>query len=636
MSPNRRLASRSPSRRRSRRKSSNERIPRRRSNSSPRRPYIHSTPARLSKGDKTLGTNSRIVSEVRNESSYVRGDMRREMSRERSKSHSASPIKKPDAFVVNETESAILRNEKNGTAMPGPKTFSGSKPRREKIVRTVCLVSKPEDVEVELSNVSPSNNRASSSPNQEKKLKVNNNFHNNTEKEMKSVKESQKSSNFIDLTCDGEKVSNACGDGDQVKKVKGKKKSKKNSQKKRKKKEPAKEKSVVNSNENLDDELEDLLFTTTNKDVNDEEVFNDTDVFASKPDFQANVTKTESKSYRSMASPNSTGGKLSPIPKDEQNGRKLSPLRREPLVSKKQKLSSVVVVPTPHSNIPNRPYETDQFSEISDNELSNQSVEPVINDNVVSENSAIPFLSNNRDGIGDNVNENTSTRVLGSNTPPIQRSTTDGIKNKKIQFSPLGEDSLYSPEEPTTTKEQVCTEGSPKSSTLSLSDISTRNTIVRDAMGVVTAAEKIEGFLEKIEPPIGDLEIVDMDVSSPGNDNTGFNSGDDIIEQLHKEFVRTQQTTNIEQPSKNILGNHALWTSNKQEIPDYCATIPSLLNRVVNDPIVQAYGVNTNSKNILKDAKRQRRHKEKREKALAKLKSKPLAKDKKAIEVGFL
>ena len=397
-------------------------------------------------------------------------------------------------------------------------------------------------------------------------------------------------------------------EGESGKKIKGKKKSKKSQEKKRKKK--AKIQAVENAERNTDDELDDLLFTKTNKESKEEDVFNDSEVFSAKHNLRTAVVDLDRKKLRTVGSPVRNEGKLSPLRKQPLERKKASQIRKEPLGSKK--LSSVVVHPKDSPEV----YEPEKFSEISESEAV--ATENLPEASALEEPpaqagfSTIPFLS---------VDEEI--------TDDVEQTAEDYNVEEPIEsepYSPVEQpvdsnDAAYSPVEG-----PVSDFGSPKkSSTMNLSDISTKDSVVQSTLGIVTAAEKVEDFLGRIQPPEQDFAVIDMDMSSPTN-GLGANSDndEDIIEQLHKEFVRTQHEEDV-QPSI-YMDNHI-----PQQIPEYTANTPSPLYTAASDPIVQAYGLNKNYGKILKP-KRPRRSKQKKLKN-SKEENKPLAREKKDIEV---
>lgn len=478
-------------------------------------------------------------------------------------------------------------------------------------------------------------------------------------------------------------------DGETGKKVKVKKKSK---DKKRKKK------SLAN-NENLQsDELDDLLFTKTNKESKEEDLFKDSEVFSAKHNLPTAVVDLHRKKLRTVGSP---AGKET---------------------FEKKKLSSVIVIPKDSSK------PADTFSEVSDADVFG--MEKLEHQNSAEDDTyTIPFLFSEEE-LGDSKKSgNAEKRVKGvklkKNVASLKKYVEDepyspeeeADENKDIPYSPVeqpnesgdapyspGEelmetdDAPYSPvEEPNETNKAIEGGNSPyspglqliesdfasyspveiknalsppaqepitgvtgldsplgerieyndrpyspaehpvsdfgspkKSSTMNLSDISTKDTIVDDTVGSVTAAEKVEDFLGGIEPPEKDFKIVDMDMS-PGNDLGGHLENDeDIIEQLHKEFVRTQHDD--VRPGMYV-DNYAPNTSYVQHVPEYASfttRVPSPLPTATRDPIVRAFGLDKDREKKLKS----KRLKHSRKKNLKTLKDdKPIAKEKKDIEV---
>ena len=401
-------------------------------------------------------------------------------------------------------------------------------------------------------------------------------------------------------------------EGESGKKIKVKKKSKKSQEKKRKKKSLGKDQSLENVEKNTDDELDDLLFTKTEKESKEEDVFNDSEVFSAKHNLRTAVVDLDRKKLRTIASPVRKDGKRSPPKKKEplksKKPKPTSPVRKEPV--ERETLPSVIVDP----EISPVPYEPEVLSEISEDEFVESENPPEVgavdDSSPQPEVSAIPFLSVVEEpGITDEVE-------LSEQDDNIQQTDDDynveqPFESGNVPYSPLG-DEPYSPAE-----EQVSDFGSPKkSSTMNLSDISTKDTVVENAVGIITSTEKVEDFLGRIEPPGQDYEVADMDMSPANGLTLNSDNDDDIIEQLHKEFVRTQHQVDV-QPG-NYVDNH---------VP------PSLspLHTAASDPIVQAYGSNTNFNAVIKP-KRPKRSKHKKEKNVKEV-NKPLAREKKDIEV---
>ena len=429
-------------------------------------------------------------------------------------------------------------------------------------------------------------------------------------------------------------------EGESGKKIKVKKKSKKSLEKKRKKKALAKNQALENAEKNTDDELEDLLFTKTNKESKEEDVFNDSEVFSAKHNLRTTVVDLNRKKLRTVGSPVRNEGKLSPLRKVPLESKKPSPLRKDPLESKK--LSSIIVVPRDSPE----PYEPEKFSEISETEVHASEVPldaSTLDDSPAQAGfstipspaqagfSTIPFLSVDEEpGVSDEFEQT-------FDDDNVEQTVEDYNVEELIEsepYSPLehpveSNDAPYSPVE-----EPVSDFGSPKkSSTMNLSDISTKDTVVENTVGIVTAAEKVQDFLGSIQPPEQDFGVVDMDMSSsPNGIEANSDNDDDIIEQLHKEFVRTQHQEDV-QPAI-YMDNHVPHTSSIQQIPGYptiTTNIPSPLHTAASDPIVQTYGLNTNYGTILKP-KRPKRSKKKKLK-IGKEDNKPLAREKKDIEV---
>ena len=412
------------------------------------------------------------------------------------------------------------------------------------------------------------------------------------------------------------------------KKVKGKKKSKKNQEKKRKKKALAKSQEE-DAEKNMDDELEDLLFTKTNKESK-EDVFNDSDVFTAKHNLRTAVVDLDRKKLRTVGSPGKNGNKVSPLRKETPEKKKASPIWKEPPKSKK--LSSVVV----HAKNSPEPNEPERFSEnlASENLLEASACdEPPAQAGI----STIPFLSVDEE-IMDDVDQPVEGDIVDQTFEDYNIEERIGSE----PYSPVEEagesnDAPYSPEE-----QPVESNDAPyspiegpvsdfgKSSTMNLSDISTKDTAVQETLGIVTAAEKVEDFLGRIEPPEQNFGAADMDMSSPTNDiGVDFDNDDDIIEQLHKEFVRTQNQIDV-QPS-TYMDNHVPESSSALKIPQYPKNTLSPLHTAASDPIVQAYGLNKKYSELLK-TKRSKRSKQKKVKN-DKKDSEPLDKEKKDIEV---
>ena len=417
-------------------------------------------------------------------------------------------------------------------------------------------------------------------------------------------------------------------EGEPGKKAKGKKKSKKSQEKKRKKKASAKIEDPEDVERNTDDEFDDLLFTKTNKESKEADVFNDSEVFSAKHNIRAAVVDLDRKKVRTIGSPVGKDSKLSPLRKETLNTKRLSPRRNERLSSKKPTSTAVVGKDSPEPDQP------EKFSEVSETEIFAPGSLPDVStlDEPPSQGgtSTIPFLSHDEEpGLNDDFDqfgESDSPRHINDDYDVEQ-----SIENENAPYSPVAEpvesnDAPYSPVE-----EPGSDFGSPqKSSTMNLSDISTKDTVVKDAVGVITSTEKVEDFLDRIQPPEQSFSAVDIDMSSPAN-GMGRNSeeDDDIIEQLHKEFVRAQH-----QQSGTYRDNHVAITSSTQDIPENTISttnIPSPLHTAASDPIVQAYGLNKNYDTIMK-SKHSKRSKQKKSKS-TKEDNKPLAKEKKDIEV---
>ena len=427
-----------------------------------------------------------------------------------------------------------------------------------------------------------------------------------SEKEMSSIQETipQK------LHKSKESKHKGSDEGESGKKVKGKKKSKKTQEKKRKKKALDKNQSLENVEKNTDDELDDLLFTKTEKESK-EDVFNDSEVFSAKHNLRTAVVGLDRKKLRTIASPVKKDSKLSPSKKKEplkSKKTKSSPVRKEPAES--EALSSIIAAPEDSPE----PYEPELLSEISDAEFVESENPPEVG--AVGESSpqagfsTIPFLSVDEEP---KVADEVELSVEDDNIQQVDEdySVEQPIESGNVPYSPL-EDEPYSPVEG-----PVSDLGSPKkSSTMNLSDISTKDTVVENTVGIITTAEKVEDFLDRIQHPGQEYGVADMDMSPANGLTLNSDNDDDIIEQLHKEFVRTQHQVDV-QPV-NYVDNH---------VPHSL----SPLHTAASDPIVQAYGSNTNFNAILKP-KRPKRSKHKKEKSV-KGANKPLAREKKDIEV---
>ena len=404
------------------------------------------------------------------------------------------------------------------------------------------------------------------------------------------------------------------------KKVKGKKKSKKNQGKKRKKKALAKSQEEDDAEKNMDDELEDLLFTKTNKESK-EDVFNDSDVFTAKHNLRTAVVDLDRKKLRTVGSPEKNENKLSPLRKETPERKKATPLRKEPLKSKK--LSSVAV----HAKNSPEPDEPERLSE----DLASESLlEPSALDEPPAQAgiSTIPFLSVDEEIMDDTVEQTVEyydieERIESEPYSPVEEAGESNDAPYSPEEQPVeGNDAPYSPVEG-----PVSDFG--KSSTMNLSDISTKDTAVQETLGIVTTAEKVEDFLGRIQPPEQNFGAADMDMSSPTNEmRADFDNDDDIIEQLHKEFVRTQNQVDV-QPS-TYMDNHVPEASSILQIPQYPKNTLSPLHTAASDPIVQAYGLNKKYSELLK-TKRSKRSKQKKVKN-DKNDIEPLDKEKKDIE----
>jgi hypothetical protein len=392
------------------------------------------------------------------------------------------------------------------------------------------------------------------------------------------------------------------GEGESGKKVKDKKKSKKKQEKKRKQKALAKSEATEDARRNTDDELEDLLFTKTNKESK-EDVFNDSDVFTAKHNLRSAVVDIDRKKLLSMGSPGRDKDKLSPMRKETLEKKKAGAVRREPLKSKKHP-----------KDCPKR----ERFSEISEmdlfaSETLHERSGPVERP-AQGGFSTIPFLSVDEEKT-DDIDQLFEERIQSELYSPLGQS----FESNYVSYSPM--------------EGPISDFGSPKkSSTMNLSDISTKDNAVQDTLGIVTTAEKVEDFLVRIQPPEREFNVVDMEMSSPTNGiKANSDNDDDIIEQLHKEFVRTQHEEDV-QPS-TYMDNYVPISSALQ-IPQYptnATNAPSSFHTAASDPIVRAYGLNKKYSGIPKK-NRPKRSKQKKIKS-DKKGNEPFDKEKKDIEV---
>ena len=386
------------------------------------------------------------------------------------------------------------------------------------------------------------------------------------------------------------------------KKAKSKKKAKKGDEEKKKKKKSAAKPDVTDAVRNSDDELEDLLFTKTNKETKFEAVFHDTEIVSAKHDLRALVVDVEPRSLvgdverrGAVVDVETRAGVFDVVPRTESGG------HRYPVC---QEISPAA---SPLANMASESYKPEEPTDEGSNDfapLQPPPRPPVIPGFFPS----IPFLT--------------------------EKQQQQQVDNGPQQLIPNNSgDGVYSPIENLTPVDSPNLDMSPgKPSPVHLSDISRRESTVENTVGVITPAEKIEDFLDRMpgsftQPDAG--EVVDMDMSSSNGMNATFQSSeddDDIIEQLHKEFVRSQNEVGkvpaAALDNSGIWGNSGNWGSDNYE-PE--VSLSPTLNPT-EDPIVVAFKTKGRRKH------RGKKHKTRKEKKLL-----PLAKEKKDIEVwkGF-
>ena len=160
-----------------------------------------------------------------------------------------------------------------------------------------------------------------------------------------------------------------------------------------------------------------------------------------------------------------------------------------------------------------------------------------------------------------------------------------------------------------------------------LSDNSTKESNVDSTGGIITRQEKIEDFLGRMPGSFQQPDesgVVDMDMSSPTNglDASGDESDDDIIEQLHKEFVKAQEK---DVPQRKVADKS--WSSEAYEPP----VVVSPRHDINDDPIVMSYNQERRLSAGVKTGASKRKRKSKKGHG-----GQPFAKEKKDIEVTYL
>lgn len=374
------------------------------------------------------------------------------------------------------------------------------------------------------------------------------------------------------------------------KKAKSKKKMKKGDEekKKKKKKKTAARPDIADAIRNSDDELEDLLFTKTNKETKFEAVFHDSEIVSAKHDLRALVVDVEPRAVVADVEPRAVVVDVEPRTESERD--------RYPVC---QEISPVA---SPLANMASEPYKPEEPTDEASNDFT--PLEPPPRPpSMPGFFPSIPFLTEKQQ----------------------QQEVDDGPR--QLIGNNAG-DAVYSPIENLTPVDSPDLDSSPgKPSPVHLSDISRRESTVENAVGVITPAEKIEDFLDRMpgsftQPDAS--EVVDMDMSPTNGMNATFQSSeddDDIIEQLHKEFVRSQNRVGkapaAAVDNSGMWGNSGVWGSDGYEP---AASLSPTLN-VGEDPIVVAF--KQKGKKY-----REKKHKTRKEKKLL-----PLAKEKKDIEV---
>ena len=361
------------------------------------------------------------------------------------------------------------------------------------------------------------------------------------------------------------------------KKAKAKKKTKKSGEEKTKRKKGANGIGVSEVDRHSDDELEDLLFTKTDKETKFEEVFHDSDLVSMKHNLPAAVVDVELKVQRPE-----------PVKNEYPDCQEISPAN------------------TPNANMdaygPEAPRtaSTNHFAP-----LQPPPPPPAIPPGFLS---TIPFLSM------------VEKRQPEANEAPGVSGNGAGNAAYSPVENPLpGLDYNSSPENP---------------STVHLSDISNKESTVESAVGIITPAEKIEDFLDRMPGsfPKDTSDAVDMDMSPTNGISQTFprsqEDDDDIIEQLHKEFVRSQ---NEEAKDPEVgFEDSGTWGSDIYE-----PGLPSPVQGAAEDSAVVVDGVRNDTSafggaiEVKQRVHHKKRHRDKKEKNRAEF-----AKEKKDIEVG--